>query len=158
MIYMKSLSEFINDSIQESRLFEQAFNRDKIMKTLSGKIRQIIENYALILYCRQYDQDNWNLNHWKDELLAQCNNICEIDIKMSGKDAKYKAIKQVFLNQEELNDSEVVFKLLKKKFKEEKITNDDIRKDIAFQISNNIEELIDILSYDYDAIDWVENL
>ncbi|MCH5167831.1 MAG: hypothetical protein J1F35_08130 [Erysipelotrichales bacterium] len=152
---MKTLKEFILDSLISTKLFEQAYNREQIIRTVINLANQIVENWALILYVRQYDKENLNLNHWKSELEAHCEKIDNMNIK--GNSDKKKAFKQALIRNHELNDSSQVFKILKRKFKKENI-DEDICKDISFQISQNIEDLVNALSDKNGPYDWIENL
>ena len=57
---MKSIKEYILDVIQESYVFEMAYNRKEIKKRVEALINQIIENWCLIKYCSLYDKNNIN--------------------------------------------------------------------------------------------------
>ena len=45
---MKSIKEYILDAIQESYIFEMAYDRTEIKKRVEGLINQIIENWCLV--------------------------------------------------------------------------------------------------------------
>ena len=45
---MKSIKEYILDAIQESYIFEMAYDRKEINKRVEGLINQIIENWCLV--------------------------------------------------------------------------------------------------------------
>lgn len=45
---MKSIKEYILDAIQESYIFEMAYDRKEIKKRVEGLINQIIENWCLV--------------------------------------------------------------------------------------------------------------
>ena len=72
---MKSIKEYILDAIQESYIFEIAYDRTEIKKRVEGLINQIIENWCLVKYCTLYDNENRNKYHWKQELKAHLYNI-----------------------------------------------------------------------------------
>ena len=48
IINMKSIKEYILDVIQESYIFEMAYDRKEIKKRVEVLINQIIENWCLV--------------------------------------------------------------------------------------------------------------
>ena len=58
---MKSIKEYILNVIQESYIFEMAYDRKEIKKRVEALTNQIIENWCLIKYCSLYDKNNTNI-------------------------------------------------------------------------------------------------
>lgn len=150
---MRHLKDFILDSLSNTNLFEQAMNRKDIINKIIYHSGQIIENWALIVYCNFYDENNLNINHWKQELSTQCDQIFYTEIKGSSRE---KAISYAILDKMELNNSDIIYKIISKKFKKENFNNIDRIHNVAKYVSENINELINALNNDPDA--WIENL
>ena len=99
---MKSIKEYILDVIQESYIFEMAYDRKELKKRVEALTNQIIENWCLIKYCTLYDNENRNKNHWKQELRAHLYNIYEMKIKGGNATAKYNLISEIIFDKREI--------------------------------------------------------
>ena len=82
-----------------------------------GLNKQIVENWCLVKYCNLYDEENYNRLHWSKELIAHMENLCNCQLK-KGLD-KLKTTEYGFIYQAELDDEDVVYKKLYRKWKDE---------------------------------------
>ena len=151
---MKSIKEYILDAIQESYIFEMAYDRKEIKKRVEGLINQIIENWCLIKYCTLYDNENKNKYHWKQELMAHLYNIYEMKLKGGNAKTKNNLIS-------EITTSSKISSIIRIKFRNENIP---IQKDICDLCIENLNYIIELVSNDENddntdkIYDYVEQL
>ena len=156
---MISLREYLlQDLIHSFPLYEQAMNRNIFINKAMDIVPQLLAHWGLIEFAHGDFEDNDNyeeyVNHWKIELIAFCKKIAEYKIK-GGK--KENALKYMFINDFELNDWEVIYEMIRDKFEEENISLFECKK-VAKYLSENINELIKVLSDKYTYREWIENL
>ena len=118
---MKSIKEYILDVIQESYIFEMAYDRKELKKRVEALTNQIIENWCLIKYCTLYDNENRNKNHWKQELRAHLYNIYEMKIKGGNATAKYNLISEIIFDKREITTTNKISLIIRNKFRIENI-------------------------------------
>ena len=147
---MRTLYEYILDELAYSNIFEQAFQRKQLANKIFDRIPQILQNWGLVIYGSQNDLET--TNHWKSELIAQCDYI--IDAELKGSDKK-RLIKQEIIDHGEFDSPNKVLRKIKRKFEEENIDGETIAS-LANYMSTNIDKLIDILASD-SCDEWVEN-
>lgn len=117
---MMSIKEFLITTISNTQLFEMAYNRKDFIRSCDNLHKQIVENWCLVKWCNLYDQKNPNLNHWKYELYSHCDNLYRMQIDSD----KHKAIKQSFIQNNELDDYKSIELMTCKKFEFEGIELD----------------------------------
>ena len=144
---MKSIKEYILDVIQESYIFEMAYDRKEIKKRVEGLVNQIIENWCLIKYCSLYDNNNTNKYHWKQELKAHLYDIYEMKIKGGNAKTKYNLISEIIYDKKEITTSSKISSIIRIKFRKENIVIDNDICDLCIENLNNIIELISIMNY-----------
>lgn len=140
---MKSIKEYILDVIQESYIFEMAYNRKEIRKRVEALTNQIIENWCLIKYCSLYDKTNTNKNHWKQELRAHLYNIYEMKIKGGNAKTKYNLISEIIYDKKEITSSSKIASIIRIKFRNENII---IHNDICDLCIDNLNYIIELIS------------
>lgn len=138
---MKSLYEYL----QESFITEMADSLSNFRNRIESQIGQIIENFCLVWYCDTYDKDNQNRNHWASEFLAAAKQITTAKIKVRN---RKKIIESILIGSYELNNSLNVIDWIEDKIKKEHL--EKYTGDMAKAFSNNIKDIIDILSSNYD--------
>lgn len=141
---MISLKEYIADKACENTLFEMASNRSEFLDKLDNLHEQIIENWCLIRYCIVFDNKNINKNHWRKELSAHLYNIVlhRYDVN------RINAIKEVYLRKLRLDNSNVIYNIISKKWSKENL---DIEADYTSTIIEDfiqygLFEIIEVLS------------
>lgn len=158
---MKSIKEYILDAIQESYIFEMAYDRKEIKKRVEGLINQIIENWCLIKYCALYDNENRNKYHWKQELNAHLYNIYEMKLKGGNAKTKYNLISEIIYDKKEITTSSKISSIVRIKFRNENIS---IHNDICDLCIENLNYIIELISNDENddntdkIYDYVEQL
>lgn len=140
---MKSIKEYIFDVIQESCIFEMAYDRKEIKKRVEALINQIIENWCLIKYCSLYDKTNTNKYHWKQELKAHLYNIYEMKIKGGNAKTKYNLISEIIYDKKDITTSSKISSIIRVKFRTENII---IHNDICDSCIENLKYIIELIS------------
>lgn len=140
---MKSIKEYILNVIQESYIFEMAYDRKKLRKRVEALTNQIIENWCLVTYCSLYDKNNTNKNHWKKELKAHLYNIYEMKIKGGNAKTKYNLISEIIYDEKEITTSSKIASIIRIKFREENII---IHNDICDSCIENLNYIIELIS------------
>ena len=148
---MKDLKNFILETISNTWLFEMAYSRQNYLHQIMSLNKQIVENWCLIKYCNLYDEENYNRLHWSKELIAH--------IK-KGLD-KLKTTEYGFIYQAELDNEDIVYKMLYRKWKDENLP-EYARKIVAKKFTEELSKLCmlianssaeDIENYVYKEID-----
>lgn len=158
---MKSIKEYILCVIQESYIFEMAYDRKEIKKRVEGLINQIIENWCLVKYCTLYDNENRNKYHWKQELKAHLYNIYEMKIKGGNAKTKYNLISEIIYDKKEIITASKISSIIRIKFRKENIIIDN---DICNLCINDLNYIIKLISNDENddntdkIYDYVEQL
>ena len=158
---MKTLKEYILEAIQNTVIFEMAYERKELKKLVNGLIRQIIENWCLVRYCTLYDNSNINKSHWKRELETHMYNIFDTQIKGGNYQAKYNLIYQIVIDEMEYTTSNKIAICIRKKFKKEQLNIDNT---ICNECVESLIKIIELLSnkiteHNYDKIDeFIENI
>ena len=140
---MKSIKEYLLNVIQESYIFEMAYDRKEIKKRVEGLINQIIENWCLVKYCSLYDNNNINKHHWKQELKAHLYNIYEMPLKGGNAKTKYNLISEIIYDKKEITTSSKISSIIRIKFRTENIS---IYKDICDLCIDNLKYIIELIS------------
>lgn len=140
---MKSIKEYILSVIQESYIFEMAYDRKEIRKRVESLTNQIIENWCLIKYCTLYDNENRNKNHWKQELRAHLYNIYEMKIKGGNTTTKYNLISEIIYDKKEITTSSKIASIIRLKFRTENII---IHNDVCDLCIENLKYIIELIS------------
>lgn len=158
---MKSIKEYILDVIQESCIFEMAYDRKEIKKRVEGLINQIIENWYLIKYCTLYDDGNRNKYHWKQELKAHLYNIYEMKIKGGNSNTKYNLISEIIYDKREITSSSKISSIIRIKCRKENINIYNNICDLCIEELTSIIKLISNNETDDNTdkiYDYVEEL
>lgn len=150
---MTTLKDWLIEKLSYTDIFEQAMKLKTFRESIYGHLTQILQNWALIYVARTYDINKDLVQHWKTELLTQCDEIIDSTLKSGN---KRKTLHKLIVNEYEYDNPTVVYKKLRRKFNTENLL-DKHTKSAAHYISTNIEELIDILSLE-SCDEWVENL
>ena len=140
---MKSIKEYILGVIQESYIFEMAYDRKEIRKRVEALTNQIIENWCLVTYCSLYDKNNTNKNYWKQELKAHLYNIYEMKIKGGNAKTKYNLISEIIYDKKEITTSSKITSIIRVKFRTENII---IYNDICDLCIENLKHIIELIS------------
>lgn len=145
---MKSLYEYL----QQSFITEMADSLSQFKDRIESQLGQIMENYCLVWYCDNYDKDNVNRNHWASEFLAVSKKITNTIIKVRN---RKKIIENVLICSYELDNTLNVINWIEDKIKKEHL--EKYIGDMANAFSNNIKDIIDALSGNYnDVKDYIQ--
>lgn len=131
---------------ENNLLNEMAIPLKKYEEKIDGYRFQIVENWCLCEYCKIYNQENENYNHWKEELMTHLNSLKKIRIKNNI--PKKRILKRVLIDEDDYNDPEMIIQIIIYKFKKENILNKQIIKKIATDFSIEISNIIDYIAND----------
>jgi hypothetical protein len=134
------------DDGNKKLIIEMALSLKDYSDMLFNLRNQIIENWCLCRYCQLYDNGNINYNHWLIELRASIQNIKFI--KLKSKVSKRKAIIKELIDNCDLDDENIIYLTIQDKFDDEGIYDNEIKYQVTYDFSINIEALIDVLSDD----------
>lgn len=148
---MRSLKEYLLDELSYTQIFEQALQRKKLREKIFNHMTQILQNWGLVLYGKLNNIQT--TNHWKTELLTQCDSIIDSELKGGNKRG---LIKDLVIDGDEFNNPDKVYRKLRRKFENDENISQKETKGIANYIADHIDELVDVLSSD-SADEWVEN-
>lgn len=123
---------------------EMAFRRKDFINHIAALRCQLIENWCLCAYCKLYDIDNDNFNHWKSEFIAHSNNIKNCRLKDGDKE---KVIIQTYIDNFDLNDPAMIKQIIKPKFIKENIDYNRIEA-VAQICASNALNIVKFLSTD----------
>ena len=130
----------------EGPINEMAVDIKVYKKRLESLQYQIIENWCLCMYCKLYDQQNFNFNHWRKEFRAAIDNIKRLNLR---KGDKRKHTIQILIKDGDLIDPHSVYMSAREKFDIEGITDEKIQMNISDLFSKNIQGIIDLIVDDY---------
>ena len=136
---MRNLSEYLI----ENTIVEMANSKSEFEKLVYNLFEQIIENWCLVKLCDLYPQESFsiNRNHWCSELKSYIMRIYNKKLK-TGK--KINIIYDLFIKEDEYNDSIRVAELIRDKFNKENLQK--YINIISGECANNINRLCNILS------------
>ena len=88
---------------------------------------QLVENWCLCKYCQMFNSQNLNYNHWVKELKIYIDGLKYVNLK-NGID-KRKPLKMVLVDYFDLNDENMIFRMIRSKFKREGLFEvEDVKK------------------------------
>lgn len=140
---MKDLKNILLESISKMKIFEMVYSRQDYLHRIMGLNKQIVENWCLIKYCNLYDEENYNRLHWSKELIAHLENL--YDCKLNKSLNKLKTTQYGFFDKAELDDEDVVTKLLYRKWKDEKLP-DNVKSVVAKEFVNAVHYICELVS------------
>lgn len=150
---MMSLRDYIIEQLSYSKVLEQAQRLKDFREKIHGHFTQILQNWALIEASRLFGKNEQTVNHWKEELLTQCDEFIDTELKSGN---KKKTLEKLLIDGLEYDNPDNVYKKIFKKFEKENLTKQQA-KEIANILAERIEEVINVISSDY-ADEWVEKL
>lgn len=117
---MRTLREFLIDTLTNTQLFEMAKNQQKCEDTVRSQINNIRENLSLILYFNISKLQTINLKHWKHELAINLLNAANFNVKKDKSIGRRKRIVERVFDEEDFKDYEIFNDCVFIKFDDEK--------------------------------------
>ena len=103
-----------------------------------------------------FDSQNLNYNHWVKELKIYIDGLKYVNLK-NGID-KRKPLKMVLVDYFDLNDENMIFRMIRSKFKREGLFEVEDVKKVANSMANSIQGLIDAIGDDeIDSDEYLVN-
>ena len=151
------LIESVHETIARIGLIqEMALPMKKYKQYIIGMRKQIAENWCLCKYCQMFDSQNINYNHWVKELKIYIDGLKYVNLK-NGID-KRKPLKIVLVDYFDLNDENMIFRMIRSKFKREGLFEVEDVKKVANSMANSIKGLIDAIGDDeIDSDEYIVN-
>lgn len=142
---MRSIKEYLLEAIQNTYVFEMAYNRKKIKEVVENLYRQIIENWCLVKYCSLNPDSIFNRtkNHWSHELSTYMFKIYNMGLKGGNSLAKRDLIQSVLIDDLEITTAKKVQSICFAKFKTEGM---DMQKEVFEACVEDIYTLIELIS------------
>lgn len=140
---MKEFKNILLEAISRTTIFEMAYSRQDYLYRIIGLHKQIVENWCLIKYCNLYDVENYNRLHWSKELIAHLENL--YDCKLSKGIDKLKTTHFGLEYKAELDDEDVICKLLYRKWKDENLP-ENTKHAIAKEFVRALPKICEIIS------------
>ena len=137
----ENLENYLYDRILVN---EMAFPKTVYERKVLGLGVQLVDNWCLCKWCQLYSQDNVNFVHWATELIAHLGNIQSWDIK--GKVDKRKTLERLLVEYCDYGKPEKIASIIRSKFNDEHIMDENQRASVAVEFANNISKIIDVLS------------
>lgn len=134
---------------------EMALKRKDFIDHIKQLRCQLIQNWCLLMYCKLYDKENQNFYHWMGEFSAHADNIKSVTLKDDS--SKKKVITQVYIRDFDLNDSQMIERIIRGKFNKEGIKKEHM-KAISQACANLSIDLVEFLADDnYTTQDYIAN-
>lgn len=131
-------------------LNEMAVSIKNYKKRVDSLRFQLVENWCLCMYCKLYDSEESCFSHWKNELYTCFKNLKFLSLK--GSQNKASILRMMLIDDYDYNDSKMIYDIVKGKFKKENISLVYLEEP-AKRFSNNIDEIIEVISDDDALID-----
>lgn len=144
---MKSLTEYLI----YNPINEMADSLSDFRNKINNLLGKLLENWCLVKWCDLYPNSNISVrlrNHWATELIAIMKQITSTRIKSGRKD---KAIRNILITKWELNDPDVIYNFINKKFSKEGLFK--YSKYMSEICANNIYDICNVLSQNENNIE-----
>lgn len=144
---MKSLTEYLI----YNPINEMADSLSDFRNKINNLLGKLLENWCLVKWCDLYPNSNISVrfrNHWANELIAIMKQITSTRIKSGRKD---KAIRNILITKWELNDPDVIYNFINKKFSKEGLFK--YGKYMSEICANNIYDICNVLSQNENNIE-----
>ena len=155
-IKWKNLFDGLSIGKEISRFDEMSASLKSYRDKIENLRFQLVENWCLCKYCQMFDSQNLNYNHWVKELKIYIDVLKYVNLK-NGID-KRKPLKMVLVDYFDLNDENMIFRMIRSKFKREGLFEIEDVKKVANSMANSIQGLIDAIGDDeIDSDEYLVN-
>ena len=153
---MRTLKEFILDTIENTAIFEMAKSRSDLKKHIDGIAETLFQHWCLVRYCTLYDFGNETKEHWLKEVKLYILKI--LSFRTKGFD-KTRLAKECLITKLELNDKqELLSYWFDDKFLEENIKVSDEEKDkIIDDWTKQVDKLCEAMGGNLDYKEYIED-
>lgn len=133
-------------------LNEMALHKDEFIDLILNIKDQLVENWCLCAYCALYDKYNDNYAHWCCEFSAYANKIKRCNLKSGN---KLKIITKEYADKWDLNDSDMIYRIIRGKFNREQI-DVEIVKNLSKIFAQQVQSLASFLaSENYETEEYI---
>lgn len=130
----------------KQKMFEMALEKARYQDRLFSLIPQVIQNWCLCTYCKEYDPENENYRGWRKELVASLGNLNSIMVKGD----KYKWTYDEIIKNDEFNNIEVIRRVCEYKLDDEDeikpLQTAKVREKLYQSFADKAEFIVSILS------------
>ena len=141
------ISTCVYKALNETFLMEYLVHRHNFTELVWNLSPQIVENWCLVHYCTLVGRIETK-EHWKKELYSYLKRISTNGIKANNSPkSSSKAIVEGFEMADLYNGTETIIMLITDKFEEENIPIDNNIRQVAQDFVDNINNLVEHLSY-----------
>ena len=153
---MRTLKEFILDTIENTAIFEMAKSRSDLKRNIDGLAETLFQHWCLVRYCTLYDFGNETKEHWLKEVKLYI--LKTRSVRTTGFD-KTRLLKEWYITKLELNDrQQMLDDWFDYKFEEENIKVSDEEKDkIIDDWTKQVDKLCEAMSGKLDYKEYIED-
>lgn len=153
---MRTLKEFILDTIENTVIFEMAKSRSDLKRDIDGLAETLFQHWCLVRYCTLYDFGNETKEHWLKEVKSYILKI--LSFRTTGFD-KTRLAKECLITKLELNDKQQLLSYwFDDKFLEENIKVSDEEKDkIIDDWTKQVDKLCEAMGGNLDYKEYIED-
>jgi len=153
---MRTLKEFILDTIENTAIFEMAKSRSDLKRDIDGIAETLFQHWCLVRYCTLYDLGNETKEHWLKEVKLYI--LKTRSVRTTGFD-KTRLLKEWYITKLELNDrQQLLDDWFDNKFEEENIKVSDEEKDkIIDDWTKQVNKLCEAMSGNLDYKEYIED-
>ena len=153
---MRTLKEFILDTIENMSIFEMAKSRSDLKRDIDGLAETLFQHWCLVRYCTLYDLGNETKEHWLKEVRSYI--LKTRSVRTTGFD-KTRLLKEWYITKLELNDrQQLLDDWFDEKFLEENIEVSDEEKDkIIDDWTKQVNKLCEAMGGKLDYKEYIED-
>ena len=153
---MRTLKEFILDTIENTAIFEMAKSRSDLKRDIDGLAETLFQHWCLVRYCTLYDFGNETKEHWLKEVKLYILKIRSVRTK--GFD-KTRLLKEWYITKLELTDrQQMLDDWFDDKFEEENIkVSDEEKNKIIDDWTKQVDKLCEAMGGNLDYKEYIED-
>lgn len=153
---MRTLKEFILDTIENTAIFEMAKSRSDLKKNIDGIAETLFQHWCLVRYCSLYDFGNETKEHWLKEVKLYI--LKTRSVRTKGFD-KTRLLKEWYITKLELTDrQQMLDDWFDDKFEEENIkVSDEEKNKIIDDWAKQVDKLCEAMGGNLDYKEYIED-
>ena len=117
---MRTLKEFLIETLMETPLFEMAENQSKCENNVKSQCQNILENLILLNYFKVSELYTTNISHWKNELCTSIFNAGDFQVKKDKSVRRRERIVKRAFDERDMYNAKVLENRIERKMDLEK--------------------------------------
>lgn len=136
-------AEVVLERLGISMINEMALSIKDYIQKIDGLRFQLVENWCLCKWCQLFNIECETFIHWVKELSTYINALKFINLKAGDKG---KVLHRILVDDYDYNDPDMIFNIIRDKFKVENINDANQLKVVSKEFALNVNGLIDVIS------------